>query len=104
MEARLFDAAGGGRMSSEVRGSLGAPRDLELGQDARDVVLDGLLHQVELFPDLLVRPAIGDQREDALLLRRQTRELLVTHQVLALAESIEDRLGDGRIQEALSGP
>ncbi len=53
----------------EVGGRLGAASDLELRQDARDVVLHGLLGEVELLADLLVGLAVGHERQDPLLLR-----------------------------------
>src|SRR5581483_2907434 len=76
--------ARGGGVAGEVRGRLCPAGDLELGQDARDVVLHGLLCQVELVADLLVGLAVGDGGEDSLLLRGEPGELLVLQQVLAL--------------------
>jgi hypothetical protein len=84
-----------------VRG-LRAASHLELRQDARDVVLDRLLGQVELLADLPVRLAVGHEREDALLLRGQAGELLVPQQVLALAEPVEHRARHGGVQEAFA--
>jgi hypothetical protein len=78
-------------VAGEVGGGLGAAGDPELAKDAGDVVLDRLLGQAQLLADLPVGPALGDQPEDALLLRRQPGQFLVAEQVLALAESYLSR-------------
>jgi hypothetical protein len=52
-------------------------------ESARDVVLHGFLGEVKPLPDLVVRLALGDQREDSLLLRGKAGQLLVLHEVLA---------------------
>ena len=52
----------------QVRRGLGAPLQVELGQDRADVVLDRLVGQVDLGRDLLVRLSLGHKREDTLLL------------------------------------
>ena len=75
-------------MAGQVGGGFGAAGDLELGQDAGDVVLDRLLGQAELAGDLAVGAALGDQGEDALLLGGEAGQLLVLEQVLALAEAV----------------
>src|SRR5829696_5952025 len=62
--------AGGGGVAGQVGSRLGPARDLELGQDAGDVVLDRLLGQVEFLTDLLVGPAGRDQLQDAFFLGR----------------------------------
>ena len=46
-------------------GGLRAPLDTELGQQARDVVLDRLLGQEHPLADLPVGQALGDEVEDA---------------------------------------
>ena len=51
---------GSGGVAGEVGGGLGAPGDLELGQDRAHVVLDGLLGEMELVADLAVRATVGD--------------------------------------------
>jgi hypothetical protein len=61
----------------EVGRGLSSARDLELGEDAQDEVLDRLLGQAQLVADLPVRLTVGDEREEALLLGRQPDELLV---------------------------
>src|SRR5205807_10227399 len=66
----LFGAGGAG-VAGHVGGGLGPAADLELGEDGRDVVLDRLLGQLEADPDLAVGVALGDHRQDPLLLRRQ---------------------------------
>src|SRR6266540_4879832 len=99
-----LDASGswGCGVAGEVGGGLSPPGHLELGQDARDVVLDRLLGEAEFFADLLVGLAVGHQLQDPLLLGREAGQLLVLHQVLALAEAVQDALGDGRVQQALA--
>ena len=64
-------------MAGQVGGGLGAAGDLELGQDAGDVVLDRLLGQVELLADLLVGPAGRYQFQDPLFHKKGTAEDLV---------------------------
>src|SRR3954454_14632934 len=71
------DGAGRGGVTGEVGGCFCAPGDLELGEDARDVVLDRLLGQGQVVADLLVGLAVGDLLQDPFLLGRQTCELLV---------------------------
>jgi hypothetical protein len=77
-------------VAGQVGGRLGPAGDLQLGQDAGDIVLDGLLGQVEFLADLLVGPAGGDLLQDPFLLGRQAGEALVLEQVLALAEPVKD--------------
>src|ERR1700738_3436945 len=71
-ESRASDATGSGArrrgVSRQVGGGFGAAGDLELGEDAGDIVLDRLLGQVQLVSDLAVRPPLGDHLEDALFL------------------------------------
>ena len=57
-----------------VGGRLGAPLHAQLGQQVRHVVLHGLLGQVHRLADLAVGLALGDQVEDAPLLRGERRE------------------------------
>src|SRR6266545_3149463 len=94
--------AGGGGVAGQVRGGLGPAGHLELRQDARHVVLHGLLGEVELLADLAVGAPVRDQRQDPFLLRRQPGQALVAHQVLALAEAVQDGRGDRGIQQALA--
>ena len=58
---------------------------LQLPEDARDVVLHGLLADEEPLADLAVRLAGGEQLQDLLLARRQVGELLAKALLLALA-------------------
>src|SRR5256885_4617748 len=97
------DGAGRGRVACEVGGRLCAAGDLELGQDAGDVVLDRLLGEGEIVADLLVGLAVRDLLEDPLLLWGQARELLVRHELLPLAETIEDGGRDARVKERVAG-
>src|SRR4051794_36700166 len=62
------------QLGGEHRG-LRATLEAQLGEDAGDVVLDGLLGQEELLTDLAVRQTLGHELEDAPLLRRQRTEL-----------------------------
>ena len=57
---------------------------------------------MELLPDLLVRLAVGDRFEDALLLGREPGQLLVPHEVLALAQAVQYWFRDRGVQEAFS--
>jgi two-component system, NarL family, sensor histidine kinase DevS len=59
-----------GRIGGRLRAALHA----QLGEQAGDVVLDRLLGEEELLPDLPVGQALADQLEDPLLLRGQPRE------------------------------
>jgi hypothetical protein len=53
-------------VAGQVRGRLGAAGDLQLGQDAGDVVLDGLLGQVHLLAcDKKLRAAVVDFADDS---------------------------------------
>ena len=52
----------------DERGGLRAPLEVELGQDGADVVLHGLVGEEDDSGDLLVRLALGDEKEDLLLL------------------------------------
>ena len=65
-----------------------------------NTLVDG---EMELLADLPVGATIGDQREDALLLRGEPRELLVPHQVLPLAESVQHGGRDRGVEQALPG-
>ena len=76
-------------MAGQVGGGLGPAGDLELGEDAGDVVLDRLLGQPKVLADLAVGAAVGDLGEDALLLGGQAGQLLVAEQVLALAQAVK---------------
>src|SRR6202165_5469590 len=90
--------------SCERGGGLGPSRHLELGEDARYVVLDGLLGEFQVGADLSVRLAARNLAEDALLLGREPGKPLIAEQVLALAKAIENGFRDGRIEQVLTGP
>ena len=82
-------------------GGLGAALHAELGQQARDVVLDRLLGEEQPLADLPVRQALGDEHEDLALLgveRGQPRVLL-----LALADAPQHPVGDRRVEQRLAG-
>jgi len=59
-----------------------------LESNARDVVLDGLLRQVEAVGDLPVRQALGDEVEDTPFLIRKPVEAFVASG--SVAKSVED--------------
>src|SRR5688572_11742996 len=61
-------------LADRVHDRLGAVVHGELPQDARHVVLDGLLGDRERVGDLLVRLALRDVVEDLDLARRERRE------------------------------
>src|SRR5437660_11612802 len=94
--------AGGPGVAGEVRRGLGAAADLELREDRRDVVLHGLLAELEPEADLAVGQALRDQREDAFLLRRQPGQALVPEQALALSQAVPHGRGDRRVEQALA--
>lgn len=52
----------------DVRGGLGSPLEVQLGQDRADVVLHRLVGQEDVHRDLLVRLSLGDEQQDLLLL------------------------------------
>src|SRR5271165_4761990 len=57
-----------------VNGGLGAARDLELAEQAGDVVLHCVLREEHRLGDLLVRPAFRDEIQDPRLLGREGRD------------------------------
>src|SRR5450759_498322 len=69
------DVAGDAPLGYESRG-LGAPLEVQLGQDRADVVLDGLVREEDLGRDLLVRLSLGHQQEDLLLLLGERGQLV----------------------------
>src|SRR6266511_563497 len=94
--------AGDGGVAGQVRRCLGPTGHLELRQDARHVVLHGLLGEMELLADLPVGLAVRDEGQDPLLLGGQPGQALVAHQVLALAEAVQDGRGDREVEQALA--
>src|SRR6202040_4293849 len=91
-------------MACEIGGGLGAARHLELGEDARHVVLDGFLGEFQVDADLSIRLAARNLAEDALLLGREPGKPLIAEQVLALAKPIENGFRDSWIEQVLTGP
>jgi hypothetical protein len=74
--------------------------EAEPGQQAGDVVLHGLLGEVELLGDLPVGHALGDEEEDLALLRRELAddvERLALHLHL-----LDDAVGDRGIDERVA--
>src|SRR5579862_9647073 len=75
----MVAARGGDRSAAQAgisgtRDRLGAVGDGELGEDARDVVADGFLADVEPGGDRLVRMPARDQVEDLVLAIGQLRK------------------------------
>src|SRR5712691_4278876 len=91
------------RMPGKICRGLGASRHFELGEDARHVVLDGLLGELQVGADLPVRLTVRDLAKDPLLLSRKPSKPLVPEQVLALAKAVENAFGHDRIEEVLTG-
>ena len=87
-------------MPSQVGRGFGAPPHVELAQDVGHVVLDRLLGELQLFSNLPVGPAIGDELEDAFLLARQTAQAFILEEVLAAAETLQDAGGHLRVEQA----
>jgi hypothetical protein len=58
-----------GGVTRKVRRGLGTPGDLQLVQDAGDVVLHRLFGEEQLAANFRVRFAMRHEREDLLLLR-----------------------------------
>src|SRR5947209_6781319 len=102
-ESRLLGQPGLDR----VDGRLGSRRDVELGEDPADVVLDRLLREVQLGADLLVAHPAGDQADDLGLADRQ---LVLGRASEAVGPALQDAAGDARVdvgvaaRHALHGP
>ena len=60
----------------DERRRLRAPLEVELREDAADVVLDGLVRQEDLGGDLLVRLALGHEEQDLALLGGELGQLI----------------------------
>lgn len=82
----------------DERGGLRAPLHAEFGEEARYVVLHGLLGEVHRLPDLTVGQSLADQVKDAHLLLGEGAESLVV--VVPRARPLEDALAQCRVQEA----
>src|SRR6266849_1437330 len=100
--AFLAYRAGHRGVARQIRGGLGPAGDLELGQDRGYVVLHGLFGEPQLPADLSVGLSLGNEGQDSLLLSRQAGQLLVAHG-LALAQPVEHRAGDARVEQAPTG-
>src|SRR3954462_9661904 len=59
-----------------MRRGLATRPDPELGEDRRDVVLDGLARQEQPLRDVAIAQALGDQREDIELARGEVGGVL----------------------------
>src|SRR6202171_1299250 len=89
-------------MPGEIGRGLGAARHLQLGKDARHIVLDGLLGEFQVIADLSVRLAVRDLAEDPFLLCREPRQTL-PEQLLAFAQAVENAFGYRGIEQVLTG-
>ena len=87
----------------DVGGCLGPALNLELAQDARDVVLHGLVREMDRLGDLPVGVALRHQVEDVLLLGGESSKSGVPVVDPRTAQAFEDPPGDRRVQEALAG-
>ena len=76
---------------------LGAAGHAELGEDARDVLLDGVRRDDQRLGDALVRAPLGHQLEHLALARRQLVERIVA---AAAAEHVRD---DRRVERRAAG-
>src|ERR1700687_364202 len=90
-------------MPGEIGSGLGAARHLQLGEDARHIVLDRLLGEFQIGADLSVRLAVRDLAEDPLLLSREPRQTLSPEKTLAVAKAVENAFGYRGIEEVLTG-
>ena len=82
-------------------GRLGAALQAELGEDARDVVLDRLLGEEHPLADLPVGQALGDQREQLELLLGQVGELGRGRR--RMAHPLEHPRGQVRVDQGHAG-
>src|SRR5215213_5824714 len=71
-------------------GDLGAGRHAELGEDAGEVALDGLLGEEQLATDLAVRAALGDELGDLALAAGERVEALAAAAALARAHALAE--------------
>src|SRR3954454_15683179 len=70
-----------------MRRGLAARPDPELGEDRRDVVLDGLARQEQPLRDVAIAQALGDQREDIELARGEVGGVLAGRTARAAREA-----------------
>src|SRR6202011_2218135 len=89
-------------MPGEICRGLGAACHLQLGEDARHIVLDRLFRKLQVSADLPIRLAVRDLAEDPLLLCRQPRQTL-PEQLLACTKAVENAFGYRGIEEVLTG-
>src|SRR5215469_3583087 len=92
---RLDDA-----VLDRVDRGLRARRDVELAEDAADVVLHRLLAQEQLLRDLLVRQAERDQPDDVGLALRQFRRVAA---ITTRAQTAEHVAGKTRVDVDIAG-
>ena len=97
--ARTRLGAALGSPGSVDRG-LRAPVHAELGEHVRHVVLDRLLGEEHLGGDLTVREAVGEEGEDALLLRAERGEARILRR--GVAEPLDDPRRGERIEQRLT--
>src|SRR4051794_25404528 len=100
---RSLAGAGPGLVGSELgdeRGGLRTAAHVELGEDAGDVVLDGLLRPEQPVADLPVGQAVADELQDAAFLRGQRGQGVLAG---ALAEPPQHLGGALRVEERAAG-
>ena len=88
------------RQPGGIGSGLAAPVHPELGEHVRDVVLNGLLRQVEPRRYLPVRQTLGDEVEHAPFLVRELVDALVA--LGSVSEPIEHALGHRRVDQGLA--
>lgn len=79
---------------------LGAASHVEFGEDARDVVLDGLFGEEEAFTDLAVGQAVADEVEDLSLLLGEDGEGVLRR---AFPQPLEHLRGAAGVEKGLTG-
>jgi hypothetical protein len=84
-----------------VGGGLGAVVHTELGEEGRDVVLDGFLGEEQAVADLAVGEAFAEEGEDALFLASEAGEGIGGG--APPAEVVHDALDGFRVEEGLAG-
>ena len=90
-------------VAHDIRRGLGPALEAELREDRAHVVLDGLVRQEDGVGDLLVRAPVGQEQEDLPLLPRSgVRRLVDIGAGRDLADTVEDPLRDGRVEQRLS--
>jgi signal transduction histidine kinase len=87
--------------AGRVRGRLRAALHAQLGEQAGDVVLDRLLREEEVLPDLPVRESLADQLEDPPFLRAQPGQRVLLRRLPA--QPRHQLAGRARVEHRLPG-